>query len=137
MLEQSVCMCACVRALPKFNMRSLKKRKTKYTYKRERETEKRERTKRRGSIACPLFLCGWRKNREREKLSPLCKEVGIERERLRREKFSPASVSRANEHSLPLFLSLFLSSLSLVSLSPLPPFLAQLPTFKGEFSILA
>lgn len=82
-----MCVCVRVRALPKFNMRSLKKRKTKYTYKRERETEKRERTKRRGSIACPLFLCGWRKNREREKLSPLCKEVGIERETPERKIF--------------------------------------------------
>lgn len=125
-------VCVHVRALPKFNMRSLKKRKTKYTYKRERETEKRERTKRRGSIACPLFLCGWRKKRERKTLSSM--QRGWHRERDSGEKNFPPRVYR-ELMSIPfLFSSLSFSPLFLLFLShPSPLFSLNCRHSRGNF----
>lgn len=64
-------MCVHVRALPKFNMRSLKKRKTKYTYKRERETERRETEPNEGVPSRVLFSYVVGEKIEREKNSLL------------------------------------------------------------------
>lgn len=110
-------MCVYVCALPKFNMRSLKKRKTKYMYKGEREREKGDQTKRQGSIQRVLFpyVVGKKIEGEKETLSSM--QRGWYRKREREKNFPPASVSRANEHSLPLFFSSF-SLLSFSCFSP-------------------